>query len=67
MTAIVALILQFLPYLVTAAADIPQLITFLAGLRDIFSRTNVWTADQAAQFDAATEAMRNDPAWTVTD
>lgn len=67
MAAVIAIVLQFMPYLVEAAASFPKIITFIAGLQAIFARTKVWTAEQEAEFDAQTEALRSDPAWQITD
>lgn len=67
MTAILALVLKFLPYLVQAATSIPQLTEFLAQLKLIFKRDKIWTPEQAAQFDAETVALRNDPAFQIID
>jgi hypothetical protein len=67
MSAIIAIIIKYLPYLVDAGKTIPQIITFIAELRAIFSRTKTWTPEQEAKFDADTEALRSDPAWQVTD
>lgn len=67
MGAIIQLILKFLPYLVDAGKSIPQIITFIAQLRAIFARTKSWTPEQEAAFDASVEALRDDPAWQVTD
>lgn len=67
MTALLAIVIKYLPYLVTAAAEIPQITTFLAEIQSIFKRTKVWTPEQEQEFDAATEALRSDPAWQVID
>jgi hypothetical protein len=67
MSSIIPIILKYLPYLVQAAAEIPQITTFLAELQAIFKRDKVWTDQQEAEFDAQTEAMRSDPAWQVID
>jgi hypothetical protein len=67
MNAIIALVIKFLPYLVTAAQSVPEIITFIAGLEAIFKRTSVWTDAQEKEFDAQTEALRSDPAWIVND
>ena len=67
MGAILAIVLQFLPYLVDAGKSIPQIITFISELRAIFARTKSWTPEQEQAFDASVEELRNDPAWKVTD
>lgn len=67
MTAILALVLKFLPYLVEGAKAVPQLVTFVSQLREIFARDKVWTPEQEAEFDARIEALRDDPAWQVKD
>ncbi len=67
MSAILALVLKFLPYLTEAADAVPEIIGFIKGLHDIFARHNVWTPDEKAQFDAETEAMRSKPEWQITD
>jgi hypothetical protein len=65
MTAIIAIILQYLPYIVEASKSIPQLVTFIAELRAIFARTKAWTPEQEAAFDASIEPLRNLPYWKV--
>ncbi len=67
MTAILALVLKYLPYLVQAAGSIPEITGFISSLRDIFKRDKVWTPEQEAEFDASVEALRNDPAWKIND
>lgn len=67
MTALIPLVLKFLPILIQASQSIPEITTFIAGLHDILKRDKSWTPEQEAEFDAQTEAMRNDPAWKVTD
>jgi len=67
MTAILGLVLKYLPYLVQASASIPEITGFLANLKAIFKREKTWTPEEEAEFDAQTEAMRSDPAWQVTD
>jgi len=67
MTAIVALALKYLPYLVQAAGSIPEITGFISSLQTIFKRDKVWTPEQEAEFDAQTEALRSDPAWQVND
>jgi len=67
MTAILALVLKYLPVLVQAAGEIPQITTFLSEIRAVFSRQKAWTDADEAEFDAGTEALRSDPAWNITD
>ena len=67
MTAILALVLKYLPILVQAAGSIPEITGFIAGLKNIFKRQKTWTPEEEAQFDAETAALRNDPAWQVND
>ncbi len=67
MSAIIPLIIKFLPYLTQAAQSIPEITTFIASIHDIFKRTKSWTPEQEAEFDAQTEALRSDPAWQVID
>ena len=67
MTAILALVLKYLPILVQAAGSIPEITGFISGFKDIFKRDKIWTPEQEAQFDAETQALRNDPAWQVND
>ena len=67
MTAILAVVLKYLPYLVQAAGSIPEITGFIASLQAIFKRDKVWTPEQEAEFDAQTEALRSDPAWQVKD
>ena len=67
MTAILALVMKYLPVLVQAAGSIPEITGFIAGLKDIFKRDKIWTEEEEAKFDAETAALRNDPAWQVND
>ncbi len=67
MSAILALVIKFLPLLTQVASSTPELIGFIKGLHDIFTRTKIWTPEQKADFDAQTEALRSDPAWQVID
>ena len=67
MTAILALVLKYLPILVQAAGSIPEITGFISGLKNIFKRDKIWTEAEEAQFDAETQALRNDPAWQVQD
>lgn len=67
MTAILALVLKYLPYLVQAAGSIPEITGFIASLQGIFKRNKVWTPEQEAEFDASVETLRSDPAWQVND
>lgn len=67
MTAILALVLKYIPYLVQAAGSIPEITGFIASLQAIFKRDKVWTPEQEAEFDAQTEALRSDPAWQIND
>jgi len=67
MTAIIALALKYLPYLVQAAGSIPEITGFIASLQAIFKRDKTWTDAQEAEFDASVEALRSDPAWQVND
>ncbi len=60
MSAIIPLVIKFLPYLTQAAQSIPEITTFIASIHDIFKRTKSWTPEQ-------TEALRSDPAWQVID
>jgi len=63
MTAILALVLKYIPYLVQAAGSIPEITGFIASLRAIFAREKVWTKEQEEAFDASVEELRNDPSW----
>ncbi len=67
MGAIIPIVLRYLPYLIQASKSIPEITTFISNIHTIFKRSAVWTEDQEAEFDAQTEAMRSDPAWTVVD
>ena len=67
MTAILALVLKFAPYLVQAAQSVPQLVSFIAELRAIFARDKVWTPEQEAEFDQSVQDLRFDTAWTPED
>ncbi len=67
MTAILALVLKYLPQLIQATGAVPQLIGLVKGLHDIFARKNIWTAEQKAQFEAETAEMRSKPEWQITD
>ncbi len=67
MTAILALVLKYIPYLVQAAGSIPEITGFISSLRDIFKREKTWTPEQEAAFDASVEALRSDPYWTSHD
>lgn len=67
MTAILALVLKYLPVLVQAAGSIPEITGFISGLQAIFKRSKVWTPEEEVQFDAQTVALRSDPAWRVND
>ena len=67
MGAIIAIVLQFLPYLVDAGKSVPQIITFISELRAIFARTKAWTPEQEKAFDDSVEALRADPYWKSTD
>ena len=67
MTAILALVLKYLPYLVQAAGSIPEITGFIQSLRDIFKRDKTWTKEQESEFDASIEALRSDPAWQPED
>ena len=63
MTAIVGIVLEYLPYLIQASQSIPEITGFISSLRNIFKRDKIWTPEQEAEFDASVEALRNDPAW----
>ncbi len=65
--AIIAIVIKYLPYLVEASKDVPQLITFVSQLRAIFSRTKPWTPALAAEFDAKVETVTSKPEWQITD
>jgi len=67
MTAILALVLKYLPILVQAAGSIPEITSFISGLRQIFARTAIWTPEAEAKFDAETETLRDDPYWKIND
>lgn len=67
MTAIIAFVIKYLPYLITASNSVPQIISFIAGLREIFSRDKSWTPEQEAEFDALVESKRSDPYWKIED
>lgn len=67
MTAILALVLKYIPYLVQASASVPEITGFISSLRNIFSRDKVWTPEQEADFDASVEALKNDPYWQSQD
>ena len=67
MTAIVGLVLKYLPYLIQASQSIPEITGFISSLRNIFKRDKIWTPEQEAEFDASVEALRNDPAWQPED
>jgi hypothetical protein len=67
MSAIIALVLKYLPLLIQASASIPEITTFIANIQAIFKRDKSWTPEQEAEFDAQTQALRSDPAWQVID
>ena len=67
MSAILALVMKYLPILVQAAGSIPEITGFIAGLKGIFARQKTWTPEEEAEFDAQTAALRNDPAWQIND
>lgn len=67
MMALIPLVLQYLPVLIQASQSIPAITTFISGLHGILKRDKSWTPEQEAEFDAQTEAMRNDPAWKIVD
>lgn len=63
MTAILGIVLKYLPYLVQAAGSIPEITGFIANLQAIFKRDKTWTPEQEAEFDASVEALKSDPYW----
>lgn len=63
MTALIPIFIKALPYLVTAAQEIPQIVTFISEVGAVFKRTKVWTPAQEAVFEQETADMRKDPAW----
>jgi hypothetical protein len=67
MKDLITFVLKYLPYLITASKSVPQITSFIAGLKEIFSRKKLWTKEQEEQFDAETEALRSDPYWKVND
>ncbi len=67
MTAIIALVIKFLPYLTQAAQSVPEIVGFISSLQAIFKRDKTWSPEQEAAFDAEVEALRSDPYWTSHD
>lgn len=64
MTAIVGLVLKYLPYLIQASQSIPEITGFISSIRNIFKRDKVWTPEQEKEFDDSIEALKSDPYWT---
>jgi hypothetical protein len=67
MTAILALVIQFLPYLTQAAKAVPEIIDFVEQLKAIFERKDIWTPEAATAFDGSLQAMRSDPDFISND
>lgn len=67
MTAIVALLLKYIPYLIQASSSVPQVIEFVNEMKQIFTREKIWTPEEEAAFDAKVESHTSDPAWQIND
>lgn len=63
MSAIIAVVIKYLPYLVQASKSVPEIITFISNIRAIFARTKTWTPEEEKAFDDALENLKNDPYW----
>ena len=57
MTAILGLVLKYLPYLVQASTSIPEITGFLANLKAIFKREKTWTPEEEAEYRDFVEAV----------
>lgn len=62
-----ALFLQFLPYLIQGAQEVPKLIEYIAQMRANFKQVGQWTNDEDAKFNQSLIDMGKDPAWIPDD
>ncbi len=67
MTALIPLLLKYIPYLIQASSSVPQIIEFVNQMKQIFTREKLWTPEDRAAFEAKVEAHTDDPAWKILD
>lgn len=63
MTALIPLFIKFLPYLVQAAASVPEITTFIASFHKHLSQSTAWTPAEQDAFDQETADLKSDPYW----
>lgn len=63
MTAIIGIIINYLPVLIKAAKSVPEVIGFIKGVQEHLKQTKEWTPEQEAEFNAKLEALTSQPHW----
>lgn len=64
----VAIILQFLPYLFQAAQTIPEIWDYIQKVREDLKQSGEWTQEVEDAFTAELQALKdNPPDWWKTD
>lgn len=64
MGTVIALFLQHLPSLVSAAKSVPTIVTYIKETKTALSQSKEWTPEQEAEFDKHVEEVTSQPWWT---
>lgn len=64
----VAILLQYLPFLVQGAGEVQQIWDYVQKVREAAKQSGEWTPEAEAAFDAEIEKLKTDPPdWWKTD
>lgn len=63
MTALIGLIVSYLPALLKAAQSVPEVLEFVKKVQSHLKQTNEWTPEQAAAFDKRLEEVTSQEHW----
>jgi len=63
MTALIGLIVSYLPALLQAAKVVPEVMSFVKGVQTHLKQTKEWTPEQEAEFDKRLDEVTSQPHW----
>lgn len=63
MTALIGIIVTWLPTILKAAQSVPEIVNFVKAVQSHLKQTKEWTPEQEAEFDKRLEEVTSQPHW----
>ena len=63
MTALIGIIISYLPTLIKAAKSVPDVMEFIKKVQSHLKQTNEWTANQEEEFNKRLEEVTSQEHW----